>query len=72
MHSGYATLHHFQRHRHVAGLEALAESALLQLESEAQTALREAAENFPCASPLLQLSHASYFSTPPTCTRVPL
>lgn len=29
------------------GLEALAESALLQLESEAQTALREASENFP-------------------------
>jgi len=44
---GYATLHHFQRHRHVKGLEALAESAMLQLESEAQTALREASENFP-------------------------
>ena len=44
---GYATLHHFQRHRHIHGLEALAESALLQLEAEAQTALREAAENFP-------------------------
>merc|ERR1719473_894074 len=38
---GYAVLHHFQRHRHVAGLEALAESALQQLESEAQVALRE-------------------------------
>jgi len=44
---GYATLHHFQRNRHVAGLEAVAESALLQLEHEAQTALREASENFP-------------------------
>ena len=44
---GYATLHHFQRHRAVEGLEALAESAMLQLETEAQTALREAAENFP-------------------------
>jgi len=44
---GYATLHHFQRNRHIEGLEALAESAMLQLETEAQTALREAAENFP-------------------------
>jgi len=44
---GYATLHHFQRNRHIEGLEALAESCMLQLESEAQTALREAAENFP-------------------------
>jgi len=44
---GYATLHHFQRNRHIEGLEALAESAMLQLESEAQTALREASENFP-------------------------
>ena len=44
---GYATLHHFQRNRHVEGLEALAESCMLQLEHEAQTALREAAENFP-------------------------
>merc|ERR1719337_352491 len=45
---GYATLHHFERNRgSVAGLEALAESAMLQLEHEAQVALREAAENFP-------------------------
>lgn len=44
---GYATLHHFQRNRHINGLEALAEAALLQLESEAQSALREASENFP-------------------------
>jgi len=43
----YACLHHFQRNRHVVGLEALAESSLLQLEHEAQTALREASENFP-------------------------
>jgi len=43
----YACLHHFQRNRHVSGLEALAESSLLQLEHEAQTALREASENFP-------------------------
>merc|ERR1719305_1663276 len=32
---GYATLHHFERNRGVAGLEALAESAMLQLEHEA-------------------------------------
>lgn len=45
---GYATLHHFERNRGaVKGLEALAESALLQLESEAQEAMREASENFP-------------------------
>jgi len=45
---GYATLHHFERNRgSVAGLEALAESAMLQLEHEAQSALREAADNFP-------------------------
>ena len=45
---GYATLHHFERNRHsVEGLNALAESAMLQLETEAQTALREASENFP-------------------------
>jgi len=45
---GYATLHHFERNRaSVEGLNALAESALLQLETEAQTALREASENFP-------------------------
>jgi len=45
---GYATLHHFERNRgSVDGLNALAESAMLQLEHEAQTALREASENFP-------------------------
>jgi acyl-CoA dehydrogenase len=44
---GYSTLHHFQRNRGIEGLEALAESAMLQLEVEAQVALREAAENFP-------------------------
>ena len=45
---GYATLHHFERNRgSVKGLEALAESAMLQLENEAQVALREASENFP-------------------------
>jgi len=44
---GYATLHHFSRHKHVKGLNALAESAMLQLEVEAQEALREASENFP-------------------------
>jgi len=45
---GYSCLHHFQRnHGQIKGLEALAESALLQLETEAQTALRETSENFP-------------------------
>jgi hypothetical protein len=45
---GYATLHHFSRNKDaVAGLNALAESTMLQLEHEAQTALREAAANFP-------------------------
>jgi len=45
---GYATLHHFSRNRAaVEGLNALAESTMLQLEYEAQTALREAAANFP-------------------------
>jgi len=44
---GYSTLHHFERNRHIDGLNVLAESAMLQLEYEAQTALREAANNFP-------------------------
>ena len=45
---GYSVLHHFERNQgSVKGLEALAESAMLQLETEAQTALRECAENFP-------------------------
>merc|ERR550537_1577163 len=45
---GYSVLHHFERNKgQIAGLEALAESAMLQLEHEAQVALREAAENFP-------------------------
>ena len=45
---GYATLHHFERNKgSIKGLEALAESAMLQLEHEAQVALREASENFP-------------------------
>lgn len=45
---GYSTLHHFSRnHQAVAGLNALAESSLLQLECEAQAALRDAAANFP-------------------------
>lgn len=44
---GYAALHHFERNRHVEGLSVLAESALLQLETEAQAALREASDNFP-------------------------
>ena len=45
---GYSVLHHFERNKgSVEGLEALAESAMLQLETEAQTALRECAENFP-------------------------
>jgi hypothetical protein len=44
---GYSTLHHFSRNRNIDGLNALAESAMLQLETEAQTALREASENFP-------------------------
>jgi acyl-CoA dehydrogenase len=44
---GYSTLHHFSAHRSVDGLAALAESTLVQLEYEAQEALREAAANFP-------------------------
>jgi len=45
---GYATLHHYERNRHsIKGLEPLVESAMLQLEVEAQTAFREAAANFP-------------------------
>merc|ERR1719421_1613640 len=45
---GYSVLHHFERNMgKVAGLEALAESAMLQLETEAQLALREVSENFP-------------------------
>tara|TARA_B100000513_G_C11902922_1_gene185895 strand:+ start:2514 stop:4037 length:1524 start_codon:yes stop_codon:yes gene_type:complete len=44
---GYATLHHFSRNKHVEGLNALAESAMLNLECEAQNALRDAAYNFP-------------------------
>jgi alkylation response protein AidB-like acyl-CoA dehydrogenase len=45
---GYSTLHHYERNRHsIKGLEPLVESAMLQLEVEAQTAFREAAANFP-------------------------
>ena len=45
---GYATLHHFKRNAtSVHGLNVLAESTLLQLEHEAQAALRDAAANFP-------------------------
>jgi hypothetical protein len=45
---GYSTLHHFSRNKDsVKGLEAVAESAMLQLENEAQNALREASNNFP-------------------------
>jgi len=44
---GYSTLHHYSRNKDIKGLEALAESSMLQLEMEAQTALREASENFP-------------------------
>ena len=44
---GYATLHHFSRHKHVEGLNAVVESAMLNLEHEAQNALRDAAYNFP-------------------------
>jgi len=45
---GYSTLHHFARHKDsVPGLAAVAESSLQQLEWEAQTALKEAARNFP-------------------------
>ena len=45
---GYSVLHHFQRNKgSIKGLEALAEASMLQLEHEAQVALRECAENFP-------------------------
>jgi len=44
---GYATLHHYSRRRGVAGLEAVTEHAMLRLETEAQNALKEAADNFP-------------------------
>mmetsp|Transcript_41397 Transcript_41397/g.68862 ORF Transcript_41397/g.68862 Transcript_41397/m.68862 type:complete len:369 (+) Transcript_41397:1-1107(+) len=45
---GYSTLHHFSRnHASVSGLAAVAESTMLHLEVEAQTALREISRNFP-------------------------
>uniref|UniRef100_A0A7S1VST6 Acyl-coenzyme A dehydrogenase n=1 Tax=Grammatophora oceanica TaxID=210454 RepID=A0A7S1VST6_9STRA len=45
---GYATLHHYTRMQgKVDGLEALTEHAMLRLETEAQDALKEAADNFP-------------------------
>eukprot|EP00525_Craspedostauros_australis_P013553 CAMPEP_0198123318 /NCGR_PEP_ID=MMETSP1442-20131203/37207_1 /TAXON_ID= /ORGANISM="Craspedostauros australis, Strain CCMP3328" /LENGTH=809 /DNA_ID=CAMNT_0043782511 /DNA_START=152 /DNA_END=2581 /DNA_ORIENTATION=+ len=44
---GYATLHHYSRHRGVEGLEVLTEHAMLRLEKEAQDALKEASDNFP-------------------------
>jgi acyl-CoA dehydrogenase len=44
---GYATLHHYQRRRGIAGLEAITEHAMLRLETEAQDALRAASDNFP-------------------------
>mmetsp|Transcript_19757 Transcript_19757/g.55822 ORF Transcript_19757/g.55822 Transcript_19757/m.55822 type:complete len:522 (+) Transcript_19757:1289-2854(+) len=44
---GYATLHHYSRHRGIEGLEALTEHAMLRLEKEAQDALKEASDNFP-------------------------
>jgi hypothetical protein len=44
---GYATLHHYSRRRGVVGLEAVTEHAMLRLETEAQDALKAAADNFP-------------------------
>jgi len=44
---GYATLHHYHRHRGVKGLESLTEHAMLRLETEAQDALKSASDNFP-------------------------
>jgi alkylation response protein AidB-like acyl-CoA dehydrogenase len=44
---GYSTLHHYQRRRGVAGLEAITEHAMLRLETEAQDALKVASDNFP-------------------------
>lgn len=45
---GYSTLHHYSRKRgSVEGLESVVEHAMLRLENEAQTALQEAADNFP-------------------------
>jgi acyl-CoA dehydrogenase len=44
---GYATLHHYSRHKGVEGLEAITEHAMLRLEKEAQDALKEASDNFP-------------------------
>lgn len=44
---GYATLHHYQRRRGIAGLEAITEHAMLRLETEAQNALKAASDNFP-------------------------
>jgi hypothetical protein len=44
---GYATLHHYQRRRGIKGLEALTEHSMLRLETEAQNALKAAADNFP-------------------------
>ena len=44
---GYSTLHHYSRRRGIKGLEALTEHAMLRLETEAQDALKAAADNFP-------------------------
>lgn len=44
---GYATLHHYSRHKGVEGLEAITEHAMQRLEKQAQDALKEASDNFP-------------------------
>jgi len=44
---GYATLHHYTRRRGIKGLETITEHAMLRLETEAQDALKAAADNFP-------------------------
>ena len=44
---GYPTLHHYQRRRGIAGLEAITEHAMLRLEAEGQAALLAASNNFP-------------------------
>jgi len=49
---GYATLHYYDGRKDTKGLEALTEHAMLRLEHECQTALKEASDNFPGPGPI--------------------
>mmetsp|Transcript_53236 Transcript_53236/g.72710 ORF Transcript_53236/g.72710 Transcript_53236/m.72710 type:complete len:202 (-) Transcript_53236:168-773(-) len=44
---GYSVLWHYNERRGIEGLEDVTEHAMMTLEAEAQTALRDAASNFP-------------------------